>query len=327
MKGVDHQEVIHVASRATGQRLFSQPLAEWFRHDLIGRTAWAAAIEDPRLRGKRVRPRLEPIGSGDGQVVGWLVSLSLGSEVCFARRWPVAVLHGTAEAVGRQYQAWLGDGRVVYWVEQTQRPAEPQEQECRIEFDEDGADGGLEVPGMATAPELAAWRPVAPAPAYPTEVLLALHGRTYAELSADIAESSCAQVELAWVGRARIGYLAAERILVYEVDSLTRLVAPNATATLCPVGPEELFEVLHSEQPAVFLHTHVVPEHWRASPHETRLLSCSEDDLRCFRRLPVGSLGVIAASREPFCIRAYGWPADASDLVELNTAVAIPKKA
>jgi hypothetical protein len=324
--GANRQQVFHVASRATGQPLFSQPLAEWFRHDLIGRTMWAAAIEAPRLRGKRVKPQLEPIGSGDHHVAGWLVSLFSANEVCFTRRWPVAVLHGTALAVGRQYQAWLGDSRVAYWVEESQIPPESQERECRIEFDEDDEDGGLEVPNIATSLELAAWRLVAPAIAYPTEILLRLHGRIYAELLADIDESRCAQVELAWVGKARIGYLAAERILVYEVDSLTRLVTPNATATLCPVAPEELLDVLNTEQPVVFIHTHVVPEGWQASPNETKLLACSEDDLRCFRRLPVGSLGVIAASRNPFCIRAYGWPADANELVELNTVMVVPEK-
>jgi hypothetical protein len=315
-----------VASGVTGQPLFSQPLAEWFRHDLIGRTVWAAAIEDPRLRGNRVKPQLEPIASGDDHVAGWLVSLSSGNEVCFTRRWPVAILHGTALAVGRQYRAWLGDSRVVYWVEQSRLPPESREREARIEFDEDDEDGGLEVPNMATGLELAACRFVAPAPAYPTETVLALHGRTYAELLAGIDESRCAEVELAWAGKARIGYLAAERIVVYEVDSLTRLVAPGATAALCPVAPEELVEVLHAEQPVVFIHTHVVPEGWQASPHETKLLACSEDDLRCYRRLPVGSLGVIAASRNPFCIRAYGWPADAGELLELNTAVAVPEE-
>ena len=46
-----------------------------------------------------------------------------------------------ALAGGRQYQAWLGDGRVVYWVEQSQPPAESRERNCRIEFEEDDEDG------------------------------------------------------------------------------------------------------------------------------------------------------------------------------------------
>jgi len=321
------QAVFHVASGATGQTLFSQPLAEWFRHDLISRTAWSAAIDNPRLRGKRLRPRLEPVAGDGSRIVGWLVTLSLDDQVCFSRRWPVAVLQSTALTVGRQYRAWLGDGRVLYWVEQAPIPGECPKAESGIEFNADDDDGVLEVPSFVPAETLAACRLVVPAPVYPADVVLSLQSAAYEELSDGIADARYAGIELAWAGTARIGYLAAERTLVYEVASLTRLAAPSATATLCPVAPEELFEVLHAEQPVVFVHTHVVPEAWQAHSSESKFLACSEDDLRCYRRLPVGSLGVIAASRGPLRIRAYGWPVDASELVELNTAVAIPVKA
>ncbi len=326
MKRDEPQQMFHVASRATGQTLFSQTLAEWFRHDLIGQTAWAAAIEDPRLRGKRLKPRFEPVAGNDNRIVGWLVTLLFEQEVCYARRWPVAVLHSTALTIGRQYQAWLGDSRVLYWVEQAQIPGDGREEEGGIEFEGDDNDGTLEIPNIVSAATLAACRLVAPALAYPTETLLSLQGPAYEELVSGITDRRYADIELAWAGTARIGYLAAERTLVYEVASLTRLAAPNATATLCPVAPEELCEVLHAEQPVVFVHTHVVPEGWQANLSESKFLACSEEDLRCYRRLPVGSLGVIAASRDPLRIRAHGWPVDASALVELNTAVAIPAR-
>jgi hypothetical protein len=321
------REVFHVVSRATGQELFSQPVsAEWFRHDLIGRTFWAAAIAEPRLRGVPLKPRLEPVAE-DNQVVGWMATLSSpGDEVLFRRRWPVAVLHGAARSVAQQYQGWLGDGRVLYSVslEDAEGSAEFAGPENDIEFAGDDNGRTLDVPNLAMLPGLQDWRLVAPAVSYPAEVVLALHDAPYLELLDGIGDSRYAGIELAWAGTARIGYLSAERILVYEVASLTRLATPAATATLCPVDPEQLARVLDAEHPVVFFHTHVVPENWQARWPDVRLLACSLDDLRCFRRLPIGSLGVIAGSRPPLRIRAYGWPADVSELGELNTAVAVP---
>lgn len=326
MNQPERQEMFHVASRATGQELFSQSVsAEWFRQDLVSRTLWAAAIAKPTLRGKRLKATLEPVVTEGDRVVGWLATLSSGEDVLFCRRWPVAVLHGTALAVGQQYQRWLGDGRVLYWValEDAEEPANSPDPAGSIEFGDEDPDGALEVPAVATPSGLSGWRVVAPAAAYPTEAILALKRPAYQALLHGVTDARWAETELAWAGAATVGYLPDERILVYQVADVTRLAAPDATASLCPVRPEALVDVLDAKRPVVFFHTHVVPEHWRGQWSEGGYLACSGDDLRCFRRLPVGSLSVIVGSRPPLALRAYGWPADAGELGELNTTLAI----
>jgi hypothetical protein len=130
-------------------------------------------------------------------------------------------------------------------------------------------------------------------------------------------------VELAWLGEVSIEYLPAEDIVVYLVESLTRLAAPEATATHCPVRPEELVNILPTDRPVLFAHTHVASERSSAKSNDGGHLTWSQDDRICFRRLPVGSVCLIAASRPPLRVRTYGWPVDAADLVELGATVTV----
>ncbi len=139
---------------------------------------------------------------------------------------------------------------------------------------------------------------------------------------AGIEDARFAEVELAWLGEVSIEMLP-DGIVVYVVESLQRLAAPEATAALCPVRPEELVDILPTNRPVLFAHTHVVPEHWSTKPNDGGHLAWSQDDRICFRRLPVGSVGLIVGSRPPLRVRAYGWPVDASDLVELGATVTV----
>ena len=140
---------------------------------------------------------------------------------------------------------------------------------------------------------------------------------------AGIEDPRFADVELAWLGEVSIEYLPAEGMVVYAVESLTRLAAPEATAALCPIRPEELVNALPANRPVLFVHTHVVSEHWSAKANDGGHLAWSQDDRVCFRRLPVGSVGLIAGSRPPLRVRAYGWPVDAADLVEFGATVTV----
>ena len=176
--------------------------------------------------------------------------------------------------------------------------------------------------GVAPAVVAAAAAPVVvPAAGYPTDVVLRLHEEAYRSLTTNINDHSHSDLELAWAGTVEIGTCPDEDVLVYEVGSLQLLSAPEATATRCPVRPEELIDFLGTKGPLVFVHTHIVPEGPSDEPVSGRFLQCSMDDLRAFHRLPIGSLGVIVASRLPLQMRAWGWPVDGGDLAELSVAL------
>ncbi|MBM4094907.1 MAG: hypothetical protein FJ276_36680 [Planctomycetes bacterium] len=112
------------------------------------------------------------------------------------------------------------------------------------------------------------------------------------------------------------------RKLTWEVATLVRLDAPTATATRCPVGAESLVDLLGPGVPVLFAHSHVVRSDWESAPDD-RHLRRSADDLRSYRQLPMGSLGIIVGSRLPLRMRTYGWRPDTWELAELNAAMAV----
>ena len=115
--------------------------------------------------------------------------------------------------------------------------------------------------------------------------------------------------------------------VVYQVHRLQRLAAPDASAARCPISPDHLVDLLQGDAPIIFLHTHVTAaDDTQTGAGDTRL-ACSENDLRCFYRLAVGSLGVVVASRPPLRVRAYGWSTDGDGLAEMTTTVTLLRPA
>jgi hypothetical protein len=317
------EEIFHVVSQKTRQELFRQPVSsDWFQQELIARTAFAAAFKDPALRGSSLQAHVESTISGNGRVAGWTVTLSSEGQAQFRYEWPVSVLEATALEIGRQLLPWLGDGRVVYWVGVESPPGSSSAVAEGIEFDSSDP-GEVPVPTIKTRSSHNGSRQVAATQRYPVQAIVELSAPAYQILMAGIEDARFASVELAWLGEVSIEYLPDEGTVVYVVESLSRLAAPEATAALCPVRPEELVHVLPTNRPVLFVHTHVVPENWSANSNDGKHLSWSQDDRVCFRRLPVGSMGLIVGSRPPLRVRAYGWPVDAADLVELGTKVTV----
>jgi hypothetical protein len=324
VKQTTEEEILHVVSQKTRQELFRQSVsAEWFRQELIARTAWAAAFSDPALRGLSMKAHVESTISDDGHVARWNVTLFSEGEACFRCQWPLSVLEPTALEISRQLLPWLGDGRVMYWVGLESLPESSSPVGDGIEFDSSDPGEVVLVPPIKTRSNRNGSRQVAPALYYPVKAILELSEQAYRELMAGIEDARFAEVELAWLGEVSVQYLPAEGIVVYAVESLMRFAAPEATAALCPVRPEELVDVLPANRPVLFAHTHVVSEHWSATSNGGGHLAWSRDDRVCFRRLSVGSVGLIAGSRPPLRVRTYGWPVDAADLVELGATVTV----
>jgi hypothetical protein len=138
-----------------------------------------------------------------------------------------------------------------------------------------------------------------------------------------VADDALADTEVAWAGAVTIARTASDAAVIYRVAHLQRLVATEPSASLCPISPEQLTELLGNDAPLVFVHTHITGEGDSESGASDRRLACSQDDLRCFHRLPVGSLGVVAASRRPLRVRVYGWPANGDELAEMTAAVTV----
>jgi hypothetical protein len=316
---------LYVADRATGEVLFTQDLDnEWFEHGLTCRAVWAAAHAAPTSRGTRVEADLETKSDDDGQVLGWCVTLSSGGTPFFRRAWSTDVLRATAAVVARQCQGAYGDGRVLYWVRRGDVAADPVDRGPTdgIEFDT-GGDRFVTVPAVETRPTAVVGRIVAPAAAYPTQIVLELSADALAELASGIGDERLADKELAWAGRARIWRVPNDDAVVYQVPALRRLAAPDASASLCPISPEEVVDLLQCDAPIVFIHTHITPAGDTTTAAVDQRLACSQDDLRSFHRLPVGSLGVVAASRSPLRMRVYGWPTNGAELAEMTTTVAL----
>jgi hypothetical protein len=317
--------VLHVADRATGKVLFTQDLDdEWFEHGLTSRAVWAATHAAPTSRGTRVEAELETKSDDNGQVLGWSVTLSSGGTPFFRRAWSTDVLRATAAVVARQCRGTHGDGQVLYWVHCGDADADPIDRSPidGIEFDA-GGDHFVAVPAIQTRPTAVVGRVVVPAAAYPTQIVLELSGDALAELASGIGDERLADKELAWAGRARIWRVPNDDAVVYQVPTLRRLAAPDASALLCPISPEEIIDLLESDAPIVFIHTHITPAGDTPTAAADPRLACSQDDLRSFHRLPVGSLGVVAASRSPLRMRVYGWPTNGDELAEMTTTVAL----
>ena len=174
---ISHQKcgILHVADRASGDLLFSQGLAEWFELNLIGRAVWAAAHTVPTSRGLRVEANLEVKSADDGRVIGWCVALSYGGTVIYQRSWSTDVLRATAATVARQCRGPDGDGRVLYWVGAGDAEPDPAGQKTfgGIDFSTRG-DRCVSVPAIAMRPTTLTGQVVAPAAAYPTQIVLEL---------------------------------------------------------------------------------------------------------------------------------------------------------
>ena len=176
MKQTAEEEIFRVVSQKTQQELFRQSVsADWFQQELIARTAWVAAFNDPALRGLSFHAHVESTVSVDGQVLRWTVTLSSEGQPRFRCQWPVSVLESTALEVSRQLLPWLGDGRVLYWVGVESLTGSSLAVAEGIEFDSSDP-GEVLVPPIKTRSSRSS-RQVASAQCYPVQAILELSPR------------------------------------------------------------------------------------------------------------------------------------------------------
>ena len=320
MRHATSQDVLRVVSQASRVELLAESLDEWFSQNVVGRLLWLAGNSDARLGGMSVQAKLEAVCQGGDRVAGWtgtLVSTKDGT-VLFQHWFPLTIFHSTAVAVGQQYRPLLGDGRVVYWVQRCaiDGPSLPSAES--ILFDEEHEETVV-VPQIATRPEPNGEKLLAAHPGVRPDARVLFREPAWSELLAGVAR--CEPVELAWAGRLQIWRSADRGILCYDVGSLQPLASPDATAALCPIRPTELADVLGRSEPIAFVHSHLLPADHGGSPFADDYLAASQDDLRSFHRLAVGSLALIVAGSPPFAMRAYGWPVDRDEFTELSVEV------
>jgi hypothetical protein len=309
-------EVLRVVSQETQDELYSSGLGSWFHNSLLARTALHASRACPELAGVRAQATIQTVAKS-GMVSGWQVKLRHDQE-SFQTHWPIQTLALTARSIGQQMI--LGNGQVVYWVEQHAT----EKRDAAIEFDDDTLS--VVVPNFPTRDGPPEGRLLTEVGYRRPEVILLLHHGPLEVLLSGVEER--ADKELAWAGSAdlwRFGNANAnEETMVFELSGEFRpLPSPQATATLCPIDAGELASVYPAPAPdqargLVIAHSHLAPE----QPVSDSFLTPSQDDYRMMHQLPVGtSLGLVVASRPPLRARALGWPGDGSDVRELSTAV------